>query len=232
MSQAQVDTLRYLMREPRDNVTLAQQIDILTNLGFAREHLDMLGNKILRILSLILEPFHLHEFNTNEWHLGERLDQILGAEKWWFRMAGPPWILFLMRSFSGLLSATQSLGARINFRDIFFSVACEPNTPTTVPRAIASSLSTSISVARGIEPLSQSLKVAVWKDESLHVSIELPSRAAHELENLIPEDSMSKLIAGGIDLQAMKDRIIATNFAPQLLFELSIDEKRYKVWLE
>lgn len=54
------------------------------------------------LCDILLEPFaEDRPFSTREWHLGSRCDALLGELKWWFRAAGPPQLLFLMRAFQG-----------------------------------------------------------------------------------------------------------------------------------
>ena len=64
------------------------------------------------------------------------------------------------------------------------------------------------------------------------MNLNLPSDAALNLEELIPEPVLNDLKSKNWDMEKMKEKLIASKLAPQELYKDKINSKNYRIWLE
>lgn len=79
---------------------------------------------------------------------------------------------------------------------------------------------------------SRHLKILVTEEGRMVVSLELPARSVEMLGLLVPAKAKAKMEAKGMNFDQLVDRVKATDYAPQTLFEAQADTRSYKVWLE
>jgi len=75
--------------------------------------------------------------------------------------------------------------------------------------------------------------VRVNEDGEQRVSVKMPAEAVLDLEHLIPEDVLARIVASGmIDLKQVDASLRANGITPQQLFVFEDGRKTYQVWLE
>ncbi|MCP4505141.1 MAG: hypothetical protein GY826_01940, partial [Fuerstiella sp.] len=68
------------------------------------------------------EPFCCeYPYDVTEWNLAERVSDILGDDRWNFRIAGPARMVFLLRAFHGLAYYFGGLGTPVFWQKAFTS---------------------------------------------------------------------------------------------------------------
>ena len=102
----------------RNNISYDSML-VFKNLGFNTELLLPLKDDLNKLLLLLLYPFCTKgPINLNQWNFQEESKLILGKHKMAFRMAGPPYFLMLMRTFTGLTSCLKSITNTVNINDL------------------------------------------------------------------------------------------------------------------
>jgi hypothetical protein len=204
--------------------------DEMVALGFDAHKLLPLSERLPCLLERLLEPFCVDRaFDFQTWGLKDHFESILGADRWWFRSAGPPWFLMLMRSMQGLVHALCELNVAVPVKRILLDLALP--TPGDPAPSVLAQLSPATRGSLGA--MARHLKVEVSDSKGLKiVQLELPRRAVDDLEELIPEETLARMQDARLDLASIKRRIQESGYAPQILFEAENRERCYRVWLE
>lgn len=71
----------------------------------------------------------------------------------------------------------------------------------------------------------------VKQDGHENVSLELPIATLDWIETLMPDLVLEQIAKKGIDLKAIAEKAKRENYRPQTLFEMSTENKLYKVWI-
>ncbi len=207
--------------------------DYLVFIGFSPQQLAPIATRLPAICERLLEPWiQQRPTALGRGETGESLKMILGEEAWWFRTAGPPWFLYLMRAVSGFTSGLSQLPrAGVITGKIIETVIAEAqldDAALVVPDASE--------YLHGIRPLSSDcarwLRVLVQEHGRDVVSTELPSRAVDNLSNMIPEDVRLRLGEAGVDLEAIRVQAIRSGYRAQQLFSQQLGQRSYRVWLD
>jgi hypothetical protein len=204
--------------------------DEMVALGFDAQKLLPLSERLPCLIERLLEPFCVDRaFDFRTWDLKDHFETVLGADRWWFRSAGPPWFLMLMRAMQGLVHALCELNVAVPVKRTLLDLALDA--PMDRAPSVLAQFSPS---ARGsTAAMARHLKVDVSDAKGAKVvQLELPSRAVDDLEELIPEDTLARMQDARLDLRSIKRRIQQSGYAPQILFEADTRERRYRVWLE
>jgi len=205
--------------------------DALVALGFDPKLLIHLGESLGSLVNLIFEPFETDPWTPKTWNLLDRMEKLLGSEKWWFRSAGPPWFLFLMRTAHGLMHALSLLDVDIDLRSLFLEILNE--NPVLGKPPLLLPISDSYEFKELNEgQRSKRLKVLVTESGTTLVEMTMPARAVEDLENLVSDETRLRIEADGYDLEKIKKNALDSDLAPQTLFESALMEKKYRVWLE
>lgn len=203
----------------------------MENLGFSSQRLEPIHGKLLKLSQSLFKPLLAESlWQARDWNLQSSLEEILGADKWWFRTAGPPWFMYLMRSIQGWHCALDILGEPIDF-----SSNWRVWQERLRKRAEVSHFKVSPQ-----EPLKKEksslkanyLKVSVLENGEELVALAMPARALEDLEDLLPDHVRAKCADDGIDLVAIKTSALASGGTAQELFAASHGLRTYKVWLE
>jgi predicted unusual protein kinase regulating ubiquinone biosynthesis (AarF/ABC1/UbiB family) len=206
-------------------------------MGFDAEKLALIAEPLGAVTNVLLLPFqHDGDFDFADWDLKKRFESLLGENRWWFRSAGPPTLLLLLRAFQGLVQQLEQLQVSINWWQVLESHVTE-QTRNQAKSLTLAELPESITKAHVATELSaqaaEHLKVVVTRDGKAVVEIAMPGRAARNIENLIPEDVMAQIEASGeVDFPAILKRLEETGLCPQDVFAFDNGEKQYRVWLE
>lgn len=202
-------------------------------MGFDGKKLSHIAQQLPFLCRLLFQPFLANKaMRIDDWQLKAPLEKLLGEQRWWFRSAGPANLLLLLRAFQGLARQLQRLGAyhawwpllRESVGDEMIEAARRFSLPP---------LPAELEAGPVIEAQAQRLQVEVLEGGRVSVRVTLPAEAAIDLLDLIPEESLEEIRhSGSIDLDAIQQRILETNLAPQEVFSYERRGKRYHIWLE
>lgn len=201
------------------NVTHKNETNFLGHfqrLGFDLQKLTYFQNTLPSLLEILFDPFLINRpFDLSSWKLEERVDHLLGENKWWFRSSGDSSFLELMKSFIGLVKVIEYLGVNINWHAAFIKntasfnlheiEASTPTYPNSIPQA---------------SQLAIFLRIQVFKNSKEHVKVELPATAFFDLENFIPEEVQIKLKDRSLNLSEIKFKYLEKGLVPGKVFEL------------
>jgi len=195
-------------------------------LGFRREYLEPLKSKLPALSKILFAPFCVsHPYAMEDWQLSERIGDILGEDRWNFRIAGPPNLVFLLRAFHGLTYYLQKLGAPIMWSRTFQRVT------ENLPRAPLPDL-TSEDDSPGFETLAKHLKVRVTENGRTKVEVTQYAANIDRLHELLDEATKDRIVEQGIDLDQLVTSVRQQGYAPMRVFDLSHGDKQISVWLE
>lgn len=199
-------------------------------MGFDPEKLLHIQPILPALCKVLFEPFLAQTpFALRHWGLGKRVDSLLGELKWWFRSAGPANLLLLLRAFHGLVLQLETLQVNLPWQAILYRVVdadlCQQARNLPLP-PVAGAPATSF------QSLARFLKVRVMEGHRQVVAVTFPASQAAVLEEIVPEETRSRIAAAGIDLLAIKSRACASGLGPQELFEFDQGGRNYRVWLE
>ena len=201
-------------------------------MGFSSNRLAPIASKLLAMSEAMLAPLMTNQlWAARDWHLQERLDDVLGQDKWWFRTAGPPWFLYLMRTAQGWHHALSTLAATVQVSQIWWPweqqlksladfMGSKPQDQISAPQK------------NGPDLRSKSLRVLVTEGAEEIVDMTLPARAVEDLEDLVPVEVGQRCALEGIHLRAISERVIAEGGSPQELFAADHGRRHYRVWLD
>lgn len=209
-------------------------LECFAALGFDSKKLSYIGGSLPALCQILFKPFLLdHAFNPEQWHLGKAVNDLLGDYRWWFRSAGPSDLFLLMRAFQGLIQQLQQLDVKLPWWPLLQQAVG----PELMQQAVAYDLPDLV-----FEPAVQVLSFAqqakmlcvrVAENGEQRVAVKMPAEAVLDLEHLIPEDVLARIVASGkIDLKQLGDSIRANGILPQPLFVFEDGGKTYRVWLE
>ncbi len=79
---------------------------------------------------------------------------------------------------------------------------------------------------------SEKLCIKVMRDGETKVLLTFGAHVAEHLSDLVPDDLLPTLRKRNVDIDAIADEAVRSDFAPGGLFELFEGEKHIRVWLE
>ncbi len=225
-AQAMLRLIRSLAyREDDDPIAL------LMLAGFNGTTLSHIHQQIPALLHEIFLPlFTPHPFAMTDWKPGQHIRNMLGESSWYFRSAGPPEFMLLMRAWNGLLQQLTLLRCTIHWWPLLQDILIEqrqqldelhlPTAPTVSSCA----------------QLSKHLRVRVCEQtggiQREKVSLTMPAAAISNLAEIIEPEVLKRLHERKIDLQAISQTIIKNGSQPGTVFEDTHDKKSIRVWLE
>ncbi|QPJ63532.1 MAG: hypothetical protein G3M70_17285 [Candidatus Nitronauta litoralis] len=211
----------------RENIDPAQ---CLKGLGFDLEKLNDIRHCLPGLLAVLFEPFIQDEpFDFDDWNINKRWDDIVGDLKWWFRSAAPPRVIFLMRTFHGLVNHLGKLKVSISWSFLLDDVAgdlFEQASEWPLPEFDENE------EAANFDGLSRYLKIDVRKGNGNRVELTMPARVAENLEEVIDPPVLESIKNQNIDLESVQKRIQRSGFQSQILLEMEDSVRKVKVWLE
>ncbi len=203
-------------------------LDIFQRLGFNKDFLYPIYNELPFILEVYLRPFcSILPFDPSNWNFQEESSSLLNKHKMLFRMAGPPWFLMLMRTFTGLTSCFKMLGSEIytfNIVEKYLLEFIQSDPITSLKKLPNDSIPVSVQA--------RFLCVKVFENGKEKIYLEMPARSCENLEDIIPDKVKCNLIDLGYNIEDMKKKVAESSFIPQILIDVKIEERCIKVWLE
>ncbi len=209
-------------------------LDCFAALGFDGKKLSSISGSLPALCQILFRPFLLnHAFDPEQWQLGKAVNDLLGDYRWWFRSAGPSDLFLLMRAFQGLIQHLQQLDVKLPW----WTLLQQAVGPELIQQAKAYQLPVSeyepTVHALSFNQQATLLFVRVSENGEQRVAVKMPAEAVLDLEHLIPEDVLVRIVnSGTIDLKQLSDSIRVNGIIPQQLFVFEDAGKTYKVWLE
>ena len=202
----------------------------LLALGFNARLLGPIRSKLAALCSVLFEPFTLPgKYDLDTWRRSARIDDILGDDRWNFRLAGPANLLLVMRAFRGLTYYLDRLG-----EDVSWSQAIAPHLSKHRASLQAIRSEAAPDQSGSFERMAKHLKIRVEENGVQKVALTFQGSAVDDLDELMDDGLKARIQAQGIDLAAMSRRVRASAYMPQELFALSgaPGQRAVRVWLE
>ncbi|TPV93548.1 MAG: ABC transporter [Myxococcales bacterium FL481] len=211
---------------------LGSMLEGLAALGFDAHKLVHIADKVPAICRVLLRPFFRDRpFSVSDWHPSEDLKLALEDDRWWFRSAGPPDSVLLIRAFHGLTRQLEKLDVKLDWWQILHETVGEDGVARArafCPPPVRGGPSRAITMPRA----ASHLRVRVLEGGRQRVALALPSEAATDLRGLIPPEVLELVTRARIDLDAIQRRVLSRALAPQAVLELQDGDREYRVWLE
>lgn len=201
-----------------------------SQLGFSQKNLSIIADRLHLLTQEIIKPFKSTNWSAKEWQLQKTTEEILGNDKWWFRAAGQPWFLHLMRSISYWAFSLKELDVKIDLQEILFKAIHDFQ--VTEDQQLRSQLQKTFDQRHRQSYLSQYLKVQVLENNQIQVEVTLPAVALEEIEFALSEQVLTEIKNQGIDLAEIKRSALFNHYQPCQILDIQIDNKKYRVWLE
>ena len=209
-------------------------LDCFAALGFDSRKLSPISGSLPALCQILFRPFLAnHAFNPEQWQLGQSFNDLLGDYRWWFRSAGPSDLFLLMRAFQGLIQQLQQLEVNLPWWTLLQQAVGRELIQQAMVYELPAIELGQAAAALSFDQQATVLGVRVSENGEQRVAIKMPAEAVLDLEHLIPEDILERIIASGkIDLKQLGDSLRANGIIPQQLFVFEDGKKTYKVWLE
>jgi predicted unusual protein kinase regulating ubiquinone biosynthesis (AarF/ABC1/UbiB family) len=196
------------------------------SLGFNPELLEPLAEKLPAICQVMFEPFCVTQpFQTSRWRLGERVAEILGEDRWNFRLAGPAELIPLVRAFHGLTYYVGRLDCNLRWQSAFETHANRSYSSPTASRDLENEASSFHNVARH-------LHLRVERHGVTKVKLTLPASRIEQLDELMDDDLKQRLRERGVSLPNIVRDVRRRAYGPGPVFELIEPSNSVVVWLE
>jgi predicted unusual protein kinase regulating ubiquinone biosynthesis (AarF/ABC1/UbiB family) len=144
------------------------------------------------------------------WNYSEELKTQYGEKIKELREFTDPWVLLMMRSLFSLIRVYQDRKVAIPLNDLVNPYLKQKE---------ASMKATQI-------------KINVLENQKSVISMTLPMSALDNLDTLMPPKVTDKIQESGINIKEIIKNVYASDFTPQDLFNLSIEARNYRVWIE
>jgi len=209
-------------------------LDCFAALGFDSKKLSPISGSLPALCQILFKPFLVnHAFNPDQWRLGQSFNDLLGDYRWWFRSAGPSDLFLLMRAFQGLIQQLQQLEVNLPWWTLLQQAVGRELIQQAMMYELLVIDYEPTAKALSFDQQATVLGVRVSEDGEQRVAVKMPAEAVLDLEHLIPEDVLERImVSGKIDLKQMGDSLRANGIVPQQLFVFEDGKKTYKVWLE
>lgn len=202
----------------------------LVGMGFDKQKLQHIHKQLPLLTKVLFEPFlNSFAFDLDEWQLEERIEDILGEYKWWFRSSGSVEFFALMKSFLGTKNLIHKLGQRISWKNIF----------DRVTKPMMSEIDGFDIKAGGddgqrynFNSLAKDLRILVTDNGIEKVNLTFPIATFVDLEDYLEDDVKEKLIEREINIQELIKNSLNKGCFPGEVFFLEDGVKSFKVWLD
>ncbi len=202
--------------------------DIFHAWDFNLEKLTPLKDRLPLILKYIFSPLvNMQATDLKKWNLQEKLDQIMGDDKWFFRTSGSPELFLSIRCWMGLIGMLEKLNTPLHFGQVWKERECEIEESLTDFSLIKTHFP-----KISFKDMAQKLVVRITEDDQLLVDISLPAQSIEELPQFISSDVLAEIENHSIDLNKTLLDVISSGLKPQGIIDLKAKGKHYLVYLE
>ena len=202
----------------------------LAALGFKESLLRPIRDKLAPICSILLEPFTSDgPFDLSRWKRSERMEDVLGEHRWSFRMSGPPWFIFVMRAFAGLVYYLEKLDAPLSWSKEIAPYLARRR--VEIDAFDAESDEIEVGTFQG---MARHLRIRVIEKGEATLSLTFPGSAIDHLDELIDTGLRERIGGQGYDLTGLVKRARQFAYMPQDLCSFTNEEadRQVRVWLE
>jgi predicted unusual protein kinase regulating ubiquinone biosynthesis (AarF/ABC1/UbiB family) len=201
---------------------------LFLKLGFEREFLEPLASKLPALCRVLFEPFCCgYLYDVKDWNLAERVTDLLGEDRWNFRIAGPARLIFLLRAFHGLSYYLTGLAIPIFGEHVFAasisSISADMNNLQILPEKVLDC---------GFDRLARYLKIRVVEDGRTKVQLTQYASSIEHLDELLDEDVKRRIDHQQICLKQIVSEVRARGCTPASLFCLTEGARQIDAWLE
>lgn len=201
---------------------------LMIALGFNPEFLQPLEGKLPALCRVLFEPFAAdYPYPIQDWRIGERVRDILGDDRWNFRIAGPPALVFLLRAFEGLRVYLSGLAQPIAWRPIVNEWLAE-----LAEDLDGLPLPTLAGPRQDFRTLANHLKIRVRQQGRTKVELTAYASAIDDLDELLDDDIRGRIATRQIDLAEIVSDVRRRGYVPGPVFQLTEGERTVDVWLE
>lgn len=234
-NQTQQRVFESLVISLRDRVDKSP-FDFLVALGFEKEKLLPISAQLSLLVECLLEPIWDERFPClSQWKVQSHIQNLLGEGSWYFRTAGPPWFLWLMRSLGGWFFALEELYDRIPLAQIFNEEQQKLDSNRWLSFSIPSfkdyveSHSNAWSL---FKDKAQCLRVRIRENHEDRVLLKFPIHLVGQLEDLISPEVSEKIKEQNLNISDIKTKALQSGLVKQDLFKIQNDKKLIHVWIE
>jgi hypothetical protein len=238
VSERQRLALLNLILSLRGEAGAVSPLRAFAGMGFDAQKLSAIAESLPQLAKILLTPFLADRpFKITDWDLKTRFEALLGENRWWFRAAGAPADILLLRAFQGVVQQLDQLSAALDWMKILSETVSKEIfeqardfTPLSLPEGVTENASAPVTSAPA--PLAKHLRVEVHERDKRIVSVTMPAAAAMNLRDLVPEDVLALIEASDdIDLDAILDRLAANGLQSQNILTFQKPPKHYRIWL-
>lgn len=220
--------------------------DYLVAFGFNRDILIHINNQLPLLLENLLEPFWNQKMiKLSYWEVQSTIKKTLGDQSWYFRMAGPPWFMWLLRSFGNLFLALETLNDRISVAEIFLSEQqlledemVNNNYLKTKDRWAQFNIPTQQAFVQShssqwleFHHKATSLRIQVKENNEEIAMLHFPIHLIHSIEDLINDDIKVKIKDQNLDIDKIKLKALQSGLIQQDLINITKEERKIRVWI-
>ncbi len=205
-------------------------LGVMLALGFRDDMLRPLRAKLPALLRVVLEPFVDPGIHTlDPAHRRERVEDILGDDRWNFRMSGPPHLVFLLRAIGGLAWYLRRLEVNVSWSRPLAPILRQQAGALVSLQTVAPQ-----DTAGPVPGMARHLRIHVAREGRTTVALTFPAMSIDEIETLMGDDLAARIASEGIDTRDLVRRVRRSGYAPQAVFILPPDDGRreVRVWLE
>jgi len=203
--------------------------DTFVALGFHPEKLKHIKDKLPQLTQLLFLPFKESEsFQLTTWQLSNKVADLLGEQRWWFRSASPADLFLLIRIFQGLATQLETLAVQLPW----WPLLQQSIKPELMEEAMhwqpGSAPPQEKTVYKGS---AKQLHIDIKRQDKDPIHITLSAENALQLENLMPEHTHEDIRKANIDLQALHKKLAHEGLEPQTLIDIKNDTHHYHIYL-
>jgi hypothetical protein len=185
----------------------------------------------------LLEPFWNQKLSRlSHWNLQETMDSVLGDQSWYFRTAGPPWFLWLMRSFGSVFFALKELDDRVPIAKIFneeLDLCAKLNYQSLEFPSRTSKVEESEFIrSHSFSDKAQFLRIHVKEGLEDLAMMKFPVHLVGQLEDLMNSDILEKIKEQNLNLESIKSKAFRSGLIKQDLFNFAKGQRSVRVWIE
>jgi predicted unusual protein kinase regulating ubiquinone biosynthesis (AarF/ABC1/UbiB family) len=207
---------------------------LLMKMGFNTEYLEPLAAKLPAVCRVLFEPFcNNMPYDMADWKLSDRLADILGDDRWNFRIAGPASLIFTLRAFHGLSHYLNGLATNVNWQACFEEAIAPLRAQlAALPLPVAGNPAKEEKQAAGFRSVAKHLKIRVTDAGQTKVQLTQAAMNIERLQELLDDDLQTRIANSGIDLIAILREVRQRGYAPGPVFRLNEGAKQIEVSLE
>ncbi len=228
-----VDRLLILKLLTESAAKIGDPLATLSALEFNADLLEPIQEKLPAVCSVLFEPFASPmKFDISVWNRTQRMDDILGDDRWNFRMAGPSRLILLMRAFRGILYYLEKIGEPVSWERVL-----QPILQKHQASVQAISLKPSPSPQSTFDSMAKHMRIEVLRDGVKKVSLTFPALAIEDVRNLMGEEVMERIEQEGTDIDEIVKEARAGGYKAIELFCVKDvtqegEQRVVRVWLQ